>query len=58
MEFKKETSFIHVDGEKVRLFAVAVLVLILLFLSYVLLNHIRKVSITRAGNMSFMNETL
>lgn len=59
MEFiDKETSFIHVYGEKVGIFAFAVLVLILLILSYVLLNQIRKVSIIRAGNMSFTKETL
>lgn len=51
MEFEKETSFIHVDGEKVlNIFAIAVLVLILLI---VFLINIEKVSITRAGNMSF-----
>lgn len=50
MEFEKETSFIHVDGEKILIFAIAVLVLILLI---VFLINIEKVSITRAGNMSF-----
>lgn len=58
MEFEKETSFMNVDGERVRIFAFAVLVLIFLILSYVLLNQIRKVSNTRARNMSFMNESL
>lgn len=54
MEFEKETSFIHGDGEKVCKIAFAVLFVILLI---VLLNHIRKVSFTRARNMSFLNET-
>eukprot|EP00105_Crassostrea_gigas_P018827 XP_011437049.1 PREDICTED: uncharacterized protein LOC105335071 [Crassostrea gigas] len=54
MEFEKETSFIHVDGEKVlNIFAIAVLVLILSILGYLLLNTIGKVFITRAGNMRF-----
>lgn len=54
MEFEKETSFIHVDGEKVlNRFAIAVLVLILSILGYLLLNNIGKVFITRAGNMRF-----
>lgn len=54
MEFEKETSFIHVDGEKVlNIFAIAVLVLILSILGYLLLNNIGKVFITRAGNMRF-----
>lgn len=55
---KRKTSFIHVYKENVRIFAFAVIVLLMLILRYVLLNHIRKVSIIRAGNMSFMNETL
>lgn len=55
MEFEKETSFIHVDGEKVLKFAV--LVLILSILGYLLSILISKVSITRAGNMRFLNET-
>lgn len=49
MEFEKETSFIHVDGEKILIFAIAVLLILLI----VLLINIGKVSITRAGNMSF-----
>lgn len=55
MEFEKETSFIHVDGKTVLTFAV--LVLILSILGYLLWIHIRKVSITRPGNMRFLNET-
>lgn len=51
MEFEKETSFIHVDGEKILIFAIIAVLVLILFTA--LLINMGKVSITRAGNMSF-----